>query len=127
MARSGVLGIGLFLAAFAYFLRGLAPSVTVGDSGEFITAACTLGITHPPAFPAYTILGKFISHLVPFANPAYGINLFSALAGAATVVFLFCAGVSGGLNRGASAAGALLFGLAPALAASSQTSEVFAL
>jgi len=66
-----------------------APGVTLADSGDFINGVLTLGIVHPPGYPLYTVLGHLFS-LLPFGEPAYGVNLFSALWGSLClgVVFL---------------------------------------
>lgn len=62
----------------------LHPAVSVGDSGELITAAYTLGIAHPPGYPLWTVLGKIFTIIIPFGNIAYRINLMSAFFGAMT-------------------------------------------
>jgi len=66
-----------------------APGVTMEDSGDFINGVLTLGIVHPPGYPLYTVLGHLFS-LLPFGEPAYRVNLFSALWGSLClgVVFL---------------------------------------
>ncbi len=69
-----------FAAAFVSFLvylKTLAPTITGGDSGELITAAYTLGIAHPPGYPAWCLLGKLFSSL-PIGDVAYRLNLMSA-------------------------------------------------
>ena len=72
----------IFLLSFAVYLITLCPTVYVGDSGEFTTAAYTLGITHPPGYPLYVLLGKIFTLIIPFGNIAYRINLMSAFFGA---------------------------------------------
>lgn len=75
------------------YLLTLAPDLTWnhwgGDGGELITAAVTLGVPHPPGYPTYILLGKFIS-LLPIHPTALTFNLFSAICmtGAATFVTL---------------------------------------
>jgi len=66
-----------------------APGVTMEDSGDFINGVLTLGIVHPPGYPLYTVLGHLFS-LLPFGDPAFRVNLFSALWGSLClgVVFL---------------------------------------
>jgi hypothetical protein len=48
------------------------------DGAELITAAVTLGVPHPPGYPAYVLLGKLIS-LLPFGTVAFRFNLLSSL------------------------------------------------
>ena len=63
----------------------LAPGVisqAAGDSAEFQTVAWVLGTAHPTGYPSYVILGFIASHLIPFGDPAYRMNLLQALLGA---------------------------------------------
>jgi hypothetical protein len=53
------------------------------DSGEFVTAAWTLGIPHPPGHPLYTE-SAWPFALVPFGSVALRVHLASALATAAS-------------------------------------------
>ncbi|MDE1171568.1 MAG: DUF2723 domain-containing protein [Verrucomicrobium sp.] len=70
------------LVTFALYLFTLAPSVTLEDSGEYTTAAVTLGVCHPPGYPLWTLLTHTFVSLFPFGNVAWRVNLFSALFGA---------------------------------------------
>jgi Protein O-mannosyl-transferase TMEM260-like len=78
----------LFFSAFGLYLATLAPSVTFWDSGELITAACTLGIPHQPGYPLYCITGNLFQ-LVPFGNAAYRLNLQSAFYSALAVFVVY--------------------------------------
>ncbi|HWE64360.1 MAG TPA: DUF2723 domain-containing protein, partial [Chloroflexota bacterium] len=82
------------LVAAAIYLLTLAPSITTafgtGDSGELASTAYTLGIAHPTGYPLYTLLGYAVTHLG--AEPARGLNIFSALMGALAVSLLACLG-----------------------------------
>ncbi len=75
------------LISFLVYLITLAPSVTLEDSGEFITAAHYLGVPHPPGYPSWTIFGWFFSH-IPYGNIAWRINLSSAVYGALAIGIL---------------------------------------
>ena len=66
----------------AVYVLTLAPSVTFWDAGEFITAARTLGIPHPPGTPLFVVLGNVWGRLIPFGDYAWRLNLFSAVCGA---------------------------------------------
>ncbi len=85
--RRSDLFCGLLAAALAFvvYLATLAPSVTLEDSGEFITAAVHFGVPHPPGYPLWTWLGWIFSHAIPFGNLAWRVNLLSAVAGALAV------------------------------------------
>ena len=65
----------------ACYLITLAPGVTFWDAGEFITAAWTFGIPHPPGTPLYVALGHFwVLMLAPLLGAALAMNLLSAVA-----------------------------------------------
>ena len=66
--------------AFLLYLPTLMPGPSFWDTGEFQTVGPVLGIAHPTGFPTYTLLGWFASVVLqPFGNPAYRINLLSAI------------------------------------------------
>ncbi len=79
---------GVFLTTFAVYLRTLCPSVYVGDSGELIAAAYTLGIPHPPGYPIYCLVGKLFSY-IPVGSIAYRLNIMSAFFASATCAMLY--------------------------------------
>lgn len=73
------------LLALIAYLFTVAPDLTwaydSADGAELITAACTLGIPHPPGYPTYVLLGRVICAL-PFEPVARNFHLFSATAAA---------------------------------------------
>ncbi len=71
--------------ALALYLRGLAPGLLGGDSGEFQFAAWLGGFAHPTGYPLYLLLGRLWTHLLPLGDPAWRMNAFSAVWGAAAV------------------------------------------
>ena len=82
-------------AAFAFFIawRTLLPGLYLWDTGELQTVGPLLGTGHPSGFPAWVILGWFASVILqPFGDPAYRMNLLSAILGGvaagATVVLV---------------------------------------
>src|SRR5689334_12946479 len=89
MNNRWVVGTLLFFAAFLIYLHGAYPSVSAGDSGEFITSAQTLGIPHAPGYPTYTVLASCLNKLIPWGNHGYRVNLFSALCAAFAVAGTF--------------------------------------
>ncbi|MBN2683921.1 MAG: DUF2723 domain-containing protein [Pontiellaceae bacterium] len=76
------------IALIAYALT-LQPTVGLEDSGELIVASDYLGVPHPPGYPSWTLLTWFFQRIFNFVtlhghpNPAWGVNFFSAFAGAA--------------------------------------------
>jgi len=83
----------VFLITLAVYVFTLAPDVTLEDSGELITAAAKFGVGHPPGYPLWTMSGFLLSHIFPFGNLAWRINLLCALFGAtsnAVLTLLAC-------------------------------------
>src|SRR5256714_6897146 len=75
---------------FVLYLVTLAPSTAMWDTSEYITAAYTLGLPHPPGNPLFVLLGRFFAVMPIAPNVAMRINILAALcsAGAAAMWFL---------------------------------------
>jgi len=73
----------VFFITLGVYIATLAPSVTLEDSGELITGAVKFGVPHPPGYPLWTMSGFLMSHLFPFGNLAWRMNLMCALFGGA--------------------------------------------
>lgn len=67
------------VASLSLYLATLHPSLPGGDSGELIAVAHELGIAHPPGYPLYTLLGHVWIRAWGFADPAWAMNLLSAI------------------------------------------------
>src|SRR5205807_2679934 len=48
---------------FVLYLATLAPSTAMWDTSEYIAAAYTLGLPHPPGNPFFVLLGRFFALL----------------------------------------------------------------
>ncbi len=78
-----------FVISLIVYIITLQPTVGLEDSGELIVASDYLGVPHPPGYPSWSLLTwlfQWIFHGVTFhghPNPAWAVNLFSAVAGAA--------------------------------------------
>lgn len=80
----------VFGIAATVYLYTMEPTVSLWDSGEFITAAAKLEVGHPPGAPFYLMLARVFSlFAADKSNIAMCINSLSALASAFTVMFLF--------------------------------------
>jgi hypothetical protein len=65
---------------FALYLATLAPSAALWDAGEYVAAACGLGIPHPPGNPLFVLIGR-VTCLLPIApNQAMRLNVLTAAA-----------------------------------------------
>ena len=83
--------------ALGVYITTLTPGVFWGDGAELTVNAYVLGISHPPGYPLYMLLGKLFISLTPIKGVAYSMNLLSALLGGLTVgvVFLISRRVAG--------------------------------
>lgn len=66
------------------YLATAAPDLTFWDAAEFMTAAHTLGIPHPPGTPLWVVMAKAASLVFGSAAPPRAITLFSVWCGALT-------------------------------------------
>src|ERR1700716_37966 len=67
---------------FLLYLVTLAPSTAMWDTSEYIAAAYTLGLPHPPGNPFLVLIGRFFAILPIAPNVAMRINILAALCGA---------------------------------------------
>src|SRR5690606_41042466 len=67
------------LAVFLLYLVTLAPSTAMWDASEYIAAAYTMGLPHPPGNPFFVIVGRVFSLLPIAPNVAMRINILAAL------------------------------------------------
>lgn len=60
-------------------------------SGELVTAACELGVAHPPGYPTWTLLSAAAIRILPF-NAAYCVNVLNCIVSAlsSSLLFLLC-------------------------------------
>ncbi|HUR66723.1 MAG TPA: DUF2723 domain-containing protein [Chitinophagaceae bacterium] len=77
-----------FVAFVTYFLTREARG-SLWDTGEFIASAKGVQLPHPPGAPMFVLLGRFFIILFGDKNAASAVNFMSALASAATILFLF--------------------------------------
>src|SRR3954462_14966211 len=89
--RPSYLAAGIVsFAVLILYLVTLAPSTAMWDTSEYIAAAYTLGLPHPPRNPFFILIGRGFSVLPMAPNVAMRINILAALcsAGAAGMWFL---------------------------------------
>ncbi len=114
------------LAALAVYCFTLAPTITGEDSGEFVTAAKLLGITHPPGYPLYCMIAHAFTWL-PVGGIALRVNFMSAVFGGATVYLLALLIILFTRNRVAALAGGLLFAFTKEFWSQAVIAEVYTL
>jgi len=76
------------IACIVYIATAEA-SASFWDTGEFIASAYKLQLPHPPGAPLFTLLGRFFIVLFGGDNPAFAVNIMSAVASGFTILFLF--------------------------------------
>ena len=88
---NNLLGWLSFLIAIVVYTLTLEPTTSFWDSGEFIASAYKLQVVHQPGAPLFLMLGKVFSLIAgsDTSRVAFWINMCSALASAATILFLF--------------------------------------
>ena len=74
---------------FLLYLVTLAPSTAMWDTSEYIAAAYTLGIPHPPGNPFFILLGRTFAVLPIAPNVAMRINILAALSSAVSAGMWF--------------------------------------
>ena len=81
----------LFLVASFVYLSTIESTASFWDCGEFISSAYKLEVGHPPGAPFFMIVARFFTLFAGHhpENVAKMVNSLSALASAATILFLF--------------------------------------
>ena len=64
------------------YVLTMAPSTAMWDTSEYIAAAYTFGLPHPPGNPLFVIVGRVFSILPIAGNVAARINVLAALSSA---------------------------------------------
>src|SRR5712691_7600884 len=67
---------------FVLYLVTLAPSTAMWDTSEYITAAYTLGLPHPPGNPLFVLIGRVFAILPIATSVAVRINILAAVCSA---------------------------------------------
>jgi Protein O-mannosyl-transferase TMEM260-like len=81
--------VAVGLISFVLITRGVQPGLAFWDTAELQVVAPLMGTAHPTGFPTYVIVGWLASVILqPFGEPAFRMNLFSAL----------CVGVAAGVT-----------------------------
>ena len=82
---AGIAGVLVFLL----YLVTLSPDTAMWDTSEYIAAAYTLGIPHPPGNPLFVLIGRVFSVLPVAPTVAMRINLMAAISSAVSAAMWF--------------------------------------
>src|ERR1043165_950857 len=69
-------------AVLVLYLVTLAPNTAMWDTSEYIAAAYTLGLPHPPGNPLFVLIGRVFSILPIATSVAARVNILAALCSA---------------------------------------------
>jgi len=89
--KASVFWIVTLVSFLVYFLtcaRHLSWLHEGADGGDLALCAYTLGIPHPTGYPIYCIAGWLFTHLLPFGEVAFRLNIFSAIFAALGAGFI---------------------------------------
>ncbi len=76
-------------AILMLYLATLAPSTAMWDTSEYIAAAYTVGLPHPPGNPLFVLIGRVFALLPIASTVAVRLNVLAALCSAASAAFWF--------------------------------------
>jgi hypothetical protein len=87
---NNVLGLIIFVVASVVYISSIEPTTSFWDCGEYIACAYKLEVGHPPGAPTFLLIGRLFTLFAGGTeNVAASINVLSALASAATILFMF--------------------------------------
>lgn len=118
--------IAVGVVALALYHATLLPGFDFGDTGSFQATVGSPLLTPRDAYPLYFAIGGAFVRLTHL-EPAYALNLLSAIEGAAASGLLVLAGAELSGSIGAGAAGALLFATSYTFWSQAVIAEVYAL
>src|SRR5689334_2953295 len=88
--RPSYLAAGIVsLAVLVLYLVTLAPSTAMWDTSEYIAAAYTLGLPHPPGNPFFVLIGRVFAILPIAGSVAARVNILAAIASAVSAGMWF--------------------------------------
>jgi hypothetical protein len=74
---------------FLLYLITLAPTTAMWDTSEYIAAAYTLGLPHPPGNPLFVLIGRVFAVLPIAPSVAMRINVLAALCSSISAMMWF--------------------------------------
>src|SRR5687768_6987966 len=77
------------LAVFLLYMLTLSPTTAMWDTSEYIAAAYTLGLPHPPGNPLFVLIGRVFAELPIAGNVATRVNILAAVCSAVSAAMWF--------------------------------------
>jgi hypothetical protein len=88
---NNITGLIVGIIACATYILTREASGSFWDCGEFVSSAYKVQLPHPPGAPLFVLIGRFF--IILFGdnpmNAARAVNVMSAIASGATILFLF--------------------------------------
>lgn len=116
-------------AVMIVYILTLSPSITGGDSGEVMAAACSWGPAHPPGYPLFIALANLAMKVFASLgeNTAYRVNLLCSIF---TVLGVYNLHRAVRITTGRSCAATIaagMYGFSPLIWNNALQAEVFSL
>ena len=86
--NTAILSVFSFLIPFTIYLLTLEHKLVGGDTSWYALQIMEMRVFVPTGYPVFSMLGKIMA-LPPIGDAIFRLNLFSAIFGALTVLFLF--------------------------------------
>ncbi len=90
---NALIGAFVWIAAMVVYWMTKHVTLSFWDCGEFITAAYTLSIPHPPGSPLYVMIGRIFSLIPVVSDIGVRLNFLSGFCSAFTALFCYLTGV----------------------------------
>lgn len=117
----------VFVVGLAIYIPTLQPGIGWYNAPELVCAALTLDVPHSPGYPLFTRLAAAAIEVIPWGDPAWRVNLLSAILGAAASAG-WAAWLAGwGIRRGIAACIGVWLLAVPTFWEQATSSEVYTL
>ena len=116
----------IFLAVFLVYLWSAPSTVVFEDDGLFILSSYFNGISHPPGYPLFTLLGHLATQ-IPLGSVASRVHALSGFLGATGCVVLYLIALMLFNNRVFAFAAALCLGISKTFWSQAIIAEVYTL
>jgi 4-amino-4-deoxy-L-arabinose transferase-like glycosyltransferase len=73
------------VASAALFATNITSHPALSDSSEAVAGVASLGILHAPGYPAYVLVARAFTLLIPFGDMAFRVALFSLVCASLSV------------------------------------------
>ena len=111
------------LIALSVYLFTLLREVDWWDAAELTLQSYLLGVTHPPGYPVFTLIGKLFTLFIP--DPAIATNVMSAVFTGLCVYMLCITALALGCRRSHSVLSSFVFAFIPVIWSIAVTTEVY--